>query len=89
MEKLARQLMLQTRVSPVVDDPSRRAAAVSAANRLGFCSGESGAPAAAGTPGRRGRASAADSPVTRRPDGGEGPVPTDDARDRDEFGDLG
>lgn len=89
MEKLAWQLMLQSRVSPAVDDASRRASAVSATDQPDFCSGESGAPAAAGTPGRRGRASVADSPATRPPDGGERPGPTDEARDRDEFGDLG
>ncbi len=89
MEKLAWQLMLQTRVSLVVDDPSRRAAAVSAADRLDFCSGESEGPGAGGTPGRGGSTSVADSPVTPPPDGGERPGPTDDAGDRDPFGDLG
>lgn len=88
MEKLAWQLTLQTCVSLVVDDPSRRAAAVSAADRLDFYSRESEAPGAAETLGRGGRTSV-DSPATRPPDGGERPSPTDDARDRDEFGDLG
>ncbi len=89
MEKLAWQLMLQTRVSLVVDDPSRQTGAVSAADRLEFCSGESEAPGAAGSPGRGGRTGVADSPATRPPDGGERPELTDDARDRDPFGDLG
>lgn len=89
MEKLAWQLMLRTRVSLVVDDPSQRAAAVSAADRLDFCGGENEAPGAAGTPGRGGRTGVVDSRATRPPDGGERPDPSDDARDRDPFGDLG
>ncbi len=78
MEKLAWQLMLQTRVSLVVGDRSRRAAAVSAVDGLDFCSGESEAPGSV------------DSAATQPPDGGEMAGPsTDGTRDRDAFGDLG
>lgn len=86
MEKLAWELMLQTCTSLFVDDPSRRPASVSAADRRDSCSEESGVQGLAGT--RRGRKSV-DSPAPRPSDGGERPGPTDDARDHDEFGDLG
>ncbi len=88
MEKLAWRLMPQTRVSLVVEDPSRRAAAVSAADRLDFRSGEREAAGAGGTPDCGEHTGVADSPATRPPEGGERPGPTDDACDRDPFGDL-
>ena len=89
MEKLAWQLMLQTCVSLVVDDPSQQPMAVSADDRLDFAAGRARRQGPPAPLGRGGRTSVADRPATRPPHGSERPNLTDDTRIATRSGTLG